>query len=153
MRPASESTLSGAMLFHQSDLDIETHGRSSLDLTAALQSVVRNANVSRGLCTIFVHHTSASLMVCENADAAVRSDLERFFSKLVPDGDPLFKHTDEGPDDMPSHVRSILTQTSIGLPIRDGKLDLGVWQGIYLYEHRHAPHRRRISVTIVGEPA
>jgi secondary thiamine-phosphate synthase enzyme len=102
---------------------------------------------------VFVHHTSASLMVCENADPLVRADLERFFAKLVPDGDPLFEHTDEGPDDMPSHVRSILTQTSLGLPIRGGKLDLGTWQGIYLYEHRHAPHRRRISVTIVGEPA
>jgi secondary thiamine-phosphate synthase enzyme len=90
-------------------------------------------------------------MVCENADDMVREDLERFFTRLVPDGDRIFAHVAEGPDDMPSHVRSILTQTSLGLPIQGGKLDLGVWQGIYLYEHRHAPHRRRVSVTIVGE--
>jgi secondary thiamine-phosphate synthase enzyme len=140
------------MQCHQSDLEIEMKGRGTRDLTDELQRAVRDARVSRGLCTVFVHHTSASLMVCENADPTVRADLERFFAKLVPDGDALFKHTDEGPDDMPSHVRSILTQTSLGLPIRGGKLDLGTWQGVYLYEHRHAPHRRRISITIVGEP-
>jgi secondary thiamine-phosphate synthase enzyme len=127
------------------------HGRGSHDLTAAVAAMVRDARVSRGLCTVFVHHTSASLMVCENADDMVREDLERFFTRLVPDGDRIFAHVAEGPDDMPSHVRSILTQTSLGLPIQGGKLDLGVWQGIYLYEHRHAPHRRRVSVTIVGE--
>ena len=153
MPAAYESTLCAAMQFHQSDLDIEMQGRGSRDLTSELQRIVQRAGVSRGLCTVFVHHTSASLMVCENADPLVRADLERFFAKLVPDGDALFKHTDEGPDDMPSHVRSILTQTSLGLPIRGGKLDLGTWQGVYLYEHRHAPHQRRISVTIVGEPA
>ena len=139
------------MRFHQADLEIRTEGRGTHDLTAQLQALVRDARVSRGLCTVFVHHTSASLMVCENADVVVREDLERFFTRLVPDGDKLFKHTDEGPDDMPSHIRSILTQTSLPLPVRDGKLDLGVWQGIYLYEHRHAPHQRRISVTVIGE--
>jgi secondary thiamine-phosphate synthase enzyme len=136
---------------HQADLELSSEGRSTRDLTAQLQACVCESRVSRGLCTVFVHHTSASLMVCENADVAVRKDLERFLARLVPDGDPLFQHTDEGPDDMPSHVRSILTQTSLGLPVRDGKLDLGVWQGIYLYEHRHAPHKRRVSVTIIGE--
>jgi secondary thiamine-phosphate synthase enzyme len=139
------------VLFHQSDLELAMETRGSRDLTAMLQNIVREARAKRGLCTVFVHHTSASLMICENADPNVRSDLERFFTRLVPDGDALFEHTDEGPDDMPSHVRSILTQTSLGLPIRDGKLDLGVWQGVYLYEHRHAPHRRRVSVTIIGE--
>jgi secondary thiamine-phosphate synthase enzyme len=127
-------------------------GRGTHDLTSALAGCVHEAGVSRGLCTVFVHHTSASLMICENADVDVQKDLERFLARLVPDGDKLFEHTAEGPDDMPSHVRSILTQTSLGLPIKDRKLDLGVWQGVYLYEHRHAPHRRRISVTIVGEP-
>lgn len=126
-------------------------GRGTHDLTAQLQGTVREAGARRGLCTVFVHHTSTSLMVCENADVDVRHDLERFLARLVPDGDALFRHTDEGPDDMPSHVRSILTQTSLGIPIRDHQLDLGTWQGIYLYEHRHAAHRRRISVTIVGE--
>jgi len=98
-----------------------------------------------------VHHTSASLIICENADPDVRSDLERFLARLVPDGDALFEHTAEGPDDMPSHVRSVLTQTSLGLPIAGGRLDLGTWQGLYLYEHRRAPHHRRISLSIVGE--
>ena len=138
------------MLFHQADLKISMPGRGTHDLTGALAGIVREARVASGLCTVFVHHTSASLMICENADPAVRSDLERFLARLAPDGDRLWKHTAEGPDDMPSHVRSVLTQTSIGLPIKHGKLDLGVWQGVYLYEHRHAPHDRRVSVTILG---
>jgi secondary thiamine-phosphate synthase enzyme len=94
---------------------------------------------------------SASLIICENADPTVRSDLETFIAKLVPDGDPMFEHDDEGPDDMPAHVRSVLTQTSIGIPIERGALALGTWQGLYLWEHRTAPHRRRITVTILGE--
>jgi secondary thiamine-phosphate synthase enzyme len=140
------------VLFHQADLSIHMRSRGTHDLTHALAEIVQKAGVSRGLCTVFVHHTSASIMICENADEDVREDLERFMSRLVPDGDRLFKHTAEGPDDMPSHVRSILTQTSLGLPIKNGKLDLGVWQGVYLYEHRHAAHDRRLSVTIIGEP-
>jgi secondary thiamine-phosphate synthase enzyme len=140
-------------VFHQADFERATSGRGSFDVTAEVQRIVRSSGARRGLCTVFVHHTSASLMICENADPEVRSDLERFLARLVPDGDRLFEHTAEGPDDMPSHVRSVLTQTSIGIPIQDGKLDLGVWQGLYLYEHRHAAHRRRISVTIVGPDA
>jgi len=139
-----------AVLFHQADLSIHMRARGTHDLSAALAGIVRESRVASGLCTVFVHHTSASLMICENADQDVQRDLERFLSRLVPDGDALFQHTAEGPDDMPSHVRSILTQTSLGLPIKRGKLDLGVWQGVYLYEHRHAPHDRRVSVTIVG---
>jgi secondary thiamine-phosphate synthase enzyme len=138
-------------VFHQSDLETPEESRGTYDLTQSVQRAVAQSGIRTGLCTVFVHHTSASLMICENADADVRADLERFLSRLVPDGDRLFQHTAEGPDDMPSHVRSVLTQTSLGLPIRDGKLDLGIWQGLYLYEHRHAPHRRRVSVTIVGE--
>ena len=138
------------MQLHQAELTIPTQGRGTHDLTASVNTVVREARMLSGLCTLFVHHTSASLMICENADPDVREDLERFLCRLVPDGDRLFSHTAEGPDDMPSHVRSVLTQTSLGIPIADGKLDLGVWQGIYLYEHRHAAHRRRISVTLVG---
>jgi secondary thiamine-phosphate synthase enzyme len=136
---------------HQAELSISTEGRGTHDLTAAVNASVRDSRIASGLCTLFVHHTSASLMICENADPAVREDLERFLTRLVPDGDRLFSHTEEGPDDMPSHVRSVLTQTSLGIPVRDGKLDLGVWQGVYLYEHRHAAHRRRISVTLVGD--
>src|SRR5262249_44464357 len=104
----------------------------------------------RGLCTVYVHHTSASLIVCENADPDVRSDLERYFARLAPDGDPVFEHTVEGPDDMPAHVRTILTQTSVTIPIVDGRCDLGTWQGIYLWEHQSAAHRRRLTVSLVG---
>jgi secondary thiamine-phosphate synthase enzyme len=139
------------MLFFQSNLEQPTRGRGTYDLTAKAQAAVAESGARSGLCTVFVHHTSASLMICENADPAVREDLERFLARLVPDGDRLFEHIDEGPDDMPSHVRSVLTQTSIGIPIARGRLDLGTWQGLYLYEHRHAAHTRRISLSIVGE--
>lgn len=139
------------MLFFQSNLEQTTRGRGTYDLTAKVQAAVVESGARIGLCTAFVHHTSASLMICENADPTVRTDLERFFARLVPDGDPLFQHVDEGTDDMPSHVRSILTQTSLGIPIANGKLDLGTWQSIYLYEHRRAPHARRVSLSIVGE--
>lgn len=138
------------MLLHQAELTVATRGRSIIDLTKDIAHSVRDAKVERGLCTVFVHHTSASLIISENADPDVHADLERFFARLVPDGDKLFQHTAEGPDDMPSHVRSVLTQTSLGIPIKSSKLDLGVWQGIYLYEHRHAAHKRRVSITIMG---
>lgn len=100
---------------------------------------------------MWIHHTSASLIVCENADPDVRRDLDAFFARLVPDGDPLFVHTAEGDDDMPAHVRSVLTQTSIGIPIADGQLVLGTWQGLYLWEHRTQPHGRRVTVSVIGE--
>jgi secondary thiamine-phosphate synthase enzyme len=135
---------------HQAELTVATSGRAIIDLTKDIAQRVRDAKIERGLCTVFVHHTSASLIISENADPDVHADLERFFTRLVPDGDKLFQHTAEGPDDMPSHVRSVLTQTSLGIPIKSGKLDLGVWQGIYLYEHRRAAHQRRISITILG---
>ncbi len=111
---------------------------------------VAASGVGDGLATVFVHHTSASLVLCENADPTVRSDLDAFLERLVPDGDPLFRHTAEGPDDMPAHVRSILTQSSLQVPVVGGRLDLGTWQGIYLYEHRAAGHSRRVSVTVLG---
>ena len=114
---------------------------------------MRESGVKRGLCTVFVHHTGASLIVCENAAPEVRGDLERFFARLVPDGDPDFRHTDEGPDDMPAHVRSILTQPSICIPVADARCDFGTWQGVYLWEHRTGPHRRRVTVSIVGDSA
>jgi secondary thiamine-phosphate synthase enzyme len=139
------------MLFFQTNLEQATRGRGTYDLTAKVDAAVLESGARTGLCTVFIHHTSASLIVCENADADVRTDLERFLARLVPDGDPLFEHVAEGPDDMASHVRSVLTQTSIGIPIAQGKLDLGTWQGLYLYEHRRAAHTRRISLSIVGE--
>jgi secondary thiamine-phosphate synthase enzyme len=140
-------------VFHAADLETQTQQRGSYDLTPRVQEIVRASGIDVGVCTLFVHHTSASLMVCENADPQVRRDLERFLSRLVPDGEPLFRHVEEGPDDMPSHVRSVLTQTSLGIPVRGGRLDLGVWQGVYLYEHRLAPHSRRVSVSLIGERA
>lgn len=136
------------MTTHRQALRIRTDGRGTVDLTGEIQRVIGESGVDEGLCTVFVHHTSASLIVCENADPSVRQDLDAFFARLVPDGDRLFTHTDEGPDDMPSHVRSILTQASLGLPVVGGRADLGTWQGVYLYEHRHQPHVRRVTVLV-----
>lgn len=132
----------------QKTIAIDTTGRGTLDITRQLNSVVLDAGLTTGLCNIFLQHTSASLIVCENADSDVRRDLEVFMSRLVPDGHPDFRHTAEGPDDMPAHVRSILTQTSLCVPIIEGQLGLGTWQGIYLWEHRTAPHRRRVIISI-----
>ncbi len=138
------------MPVHREKLDVETRGRGTYEITDRVQRVVAKSGVDDGLCTIFVHHTSASVIVCENADPSVRRDLEAFFARLVPDGDRLFTHTAEGPDDMPSHLRSILTSTSIGIPVERGRCDLGTWQGVYLFEHRHDPHRRKVSVVVQG---
>lgn len=129
---------------------IETSGRSTVDITAFVQDVIARSGVDTGVATVFVHHTSASLFINENADPDVRRDLEAFLSRLVPDGDPLYVHTDEGPDDMSAHVRTLLTSTSLQVPVHDGRGDLGTWQGVYLWEHRHRPHRRKISVTVLG---
>jgi secondary thiamine-phosphate synthase enzyme len=137
-------------MYESSSFVIGTQGRGTYEITDEVQEIVERTGLRRGLCTVYVHHTSASLIVCENADPDVRSDLERYFARLAPDGDPVFEHTVEGPDDMPAHVRTILTQTSVTIPIVDGRCDLGTWQGIYLWEHRSAPHRRRLTVSLVG---
>jgi secondary thiamine-phosphate synthase enzyme len=138
-------------MFHRGDLVVATRARGTYDITRQVGDIVRASSARIGLATVFIHHTSASLIICENADQTVRDDLERFAAKLVPDGDPMFEHDDEGPDDMPAHVRSVLTQTSIGIPIVNAALELGTWQGLYVWEHRTAPHQRKISVTIIGE--
>jgi secondary thiamine-phosphate synthase enzyme len=138
-------------MVHTESFTIATRGRGTYDVTEAVQRIVAASDMTRGLCTVFVHHTSASLIISENADADVRRDLDAFMARLVPDGDAIFRHTAEGPDDMPSHVRSALTQTSLGIPIARGRCDLGTWQGLYLWEHRRAAHQRRITVTLVGE--
>lgn len=138
------------MHLHRDSIVTETRGRGTQELTRAVSAIVAASGITHGLATVFVHHTSASLLVCENADPDVRRDLEAWLARAVPDGDPLYRHTAEGPDDMPAHVRSALTQTSIGVPVRDGRLDLGTWQGLFLFEHRHAAHRRRVSVTVIG---
>jgi secondary thiamine-phosphate synthase enzyme len=137
-------------LTHQETLTRRTDGRGTYELTAEVERVVRASGIETGLCHVFVRHTSASLIVCENADPTVRSDLERFVSRLVPDGDPLFEHTLEGPDDMPAHVRSVLTQVELTLPVTRGRCALGTWQGVYLYEHRTHPHSRQVVVTVRG---
>lgn len=137
-------------MIHQHTLRHRTRGRATHEITAQVQAVVRDAGIATGLCHLFVQHTSASLIVCENADPTVRNDLERFLARLVPDGDPLFEHTQEGADDMPAHVRTVLTATGLTLPVSGGRCALGTWQGIYLYEHRSDPHDRRVVVTVQG---
>lgn len=127
-----------------------TRQRGIYDITEQVEGVVRTAGVETGLCHVFIHHTSASLMICENADPAVLRDMERFMARLVPDGDPMFEHVAEGPDDMPAHVRSVLTQTGLSVPITAGRLALGVWQGIFLWEHRARGSERRVTVTVGG---
>lgn len=139
-----------ALRMHQQSLELATTGRGLTDITASIQHAVRASKMQTGLCQVYVHHTSCSLLIGENADPTVCDDLERFFARLVPDGDPLFRHTDEGPDDMPAHVRSVLTATDLSIPIRDGQASLGTWQGVFLYEHRHRPHQRRITISLIG---
>jgi secondary thiamine-phosphate synthase enzyme len=136
------------MSLYRSTLTIATQGRGTYDLTAHIQRIVAESGVREGLCHLFVHHTSASLIVCENADPQVRRDLEAFFARLVCDGDGIFGHDEEGPDDMPAHVRSVVTGVSLTLPVEKGRCDLGTWQGVYLYEHRRAPNARRVTVTV-----
>jgi len=138
-------------LMHQLELHIETDGRGTYDLTQQVVAAIEQSGIETGLCHIFLRHTSASLMLCENADPAVMDDLESFMARLTPDGDPMFTHTAEGPDDMSAHVRSVLTHNDLHVPVRGSKCDLGVWQGIYLWEHRHAPHRRSITLTVMGQ--
>jgi secondary thiamine-phosphate synthase enzyme len=138
-------------LISQHELEISTKGRGTYDLSRDVQNVVRESGVNSGLCHIFIRHTSASLILCENADPSVMKDLETFMSRQVPDGDPMFTHTAEGPDDMPAHVRSILTQSDLNLPVRNGRCALGTWQGIYLWEHRYRAHTRRVIVTVQGD--
>jgi secondary thiamine-phosphate synthase enzyme len=134
----------------QQSFGVETRGKGLYDVTARVQSVVEQSGISSGLCTVFVAHTSASLLIQENADVEVQRDLERFFVRLVPEGDPLFKHVEEGPDDMPAHVRAALTQTSLGVPVAGQRLALGTWQGMYVYEHRNRPHTRTLIVHVLG---
>ena len=138
-------------MISQHEVSVDTGGRGTYDLTAKVQSAVRQSGIRSGICNVFIRHTSASLMLCENADPAVLSDLETFMSNQVKDGDPMFTHTAEGPDDMPAHVRSVLTQSDLNIPVLDGICALGTWQGIYLWEHRYRGHRRRVFVTVQGE--
>jgi len=138
-------------MIYRQQLIIETRRRGTFEITEQVQQVVARSGVVRGLCSVFIHHTSASLIVCENADPTVRQDLEQYAARLVRDGDPAFVHDSEGPDDMSAHIRSILTLTSLTIPVEGSRCDLGTWQGIFVWEHRTHPHRRRITVTVMGE--
>ena len=130
---------------------IAAHGRGLYEFTDEVAAWADKNNFKAGLITLFVRHTSASLLIQENADPEVRRDLERFFSRLAPDGDALFQHTSEGEDDMPAHVRTALTAVQLSVPVSGGRLALGTWQGIYLWEHRHASHRRHVAAHFIGE--
>ncbi len=140
----------GFVSVHSTTLSVRTRGRGTTEITRDVQHAVRASGIAEGLCTVFIHHTSASLTINENADPDVQRDLDAFLSRLVPDGDPLYVHTMEGPDDMPAHVRAALTQTSLSIPVSGGRCVLGTWQGVFLWEHRHRGHQRRVTVTVVG---
>ncbi|KPJ95078.1 MAG: secondary thiamine-phosphate synthase [Gammaproteobacteria bacterium SG8_15] len=135
----------------QKQLVVSTQGRGTFDITRDINAIVQESALKRGLCHVFIHHTSASLILCENADPTVRHDLETFMKRLVPDGDVMFQHIDEGPDDMPAHVRTVLTQSGLSLPVTNGHCALGTWQGVYLWEHRTRGYQRRVTVTLYGE--
>lgn len=138
-------------MVNQETLSIRTAGRGSLEISARIHECLKRSGIKQGLCNVYIQHTSASLILCENADATVRADLETFMARLVPDGDAMFQHTAEGPDDMPAHLRSILTASSLTIPVSEGRCMLGTWQGIYLWEHRYQAHTRKIIVTIYGD--
>ena len=134
----------------QKTLNLRSQGRGTIELTARVAAVVSDSGIRQGLCNVFLQHTSASLILCENAAPAVREDLETILARLAPDGDPAYAHDDEGPDDMAAHARTVLTTTTLQIPVSEGRLALGTWQGIYLWEHRHAPHARNVVVTVIG---
>lgn len=138
-------------MVHQQAFNHQTLGRGTINITRKVEDILHASGINTGMLNIFVHHTSASLILCENADPSVRRDLEYFMEKITPDGDPHYSHDDEGPDDMSAHVRTILTNSSLTIPFNNRQLLLGTWQGIYLWEHRTHPHNRQITVTIYGE--
>ena len=139
------------MHVHHERLELRTKGKGLYEITDDVQAKVDRCDVRNGTVTVFVQHTSCSLVVMENADPSARRDLEEFFDRLVPEDADYFTHGSEGSDDMPSHIRMVLTRTSETIPIADGKMQLGTWQGVFLFEHRRAPHRRKILITIMGE--
>ena len=138
------------MAIHQREFTVFFTDPATTEITDAVAAAVAEAGVAVGLCNVFVHHTSASLIISENADPDVQRDLDAFLARLAPDGDRLYVHTAEGPDDMAAHVRSVLTATTLTVPVARGRLALGTWQGVFLWEHRHAAHTRRVTVTVLG---
>jgi secondary thiamine-phosphate synthase enzyme len=138
------------MHFHHDQIEIPTNGKGLYEITDEVQSNIAKSGVQQGTATVFVQHTSCSMVIMENADPTARRDLEEFFDRLVPENADYFEHSSEGSDDMPSHIRMVLTRTSETIPIVDGEMQLGTWQGIFLFEHRRAHHRRKVLVTVVG---
>jgi len=138
-------------MIKQTTLQYDMAGRTTRNITADVQAFVAASGIQTGTCHVFVQHTSASLMLCENADPDVRHDLETFMQHIVPDGDPMFRHQDEGPDDMSAHIRTVLTNPDLTVPVSQGQCALGIWQGIYLWEHRSHRHQRRVILTVQGE--
>jgi len=138
------------MVFQQ-ELSFTTAGRSTTNITEKVQNIVAQSGINIGICHVFVQHTSASLMLCENADPDVQRDMETYMQHIVPDGDPMFLHQDEGPDDMSAHIRTVLTNPDLTMPISGGRCDLGIWQGVFLWEHRTHRHQRRVIVTVQGD--
>ncbi len=136
---------------HTQSFEVTTSGKGTFEITEQIQKIVAQSEIKSGTVTVFARHTSCSLIIMENAAPAARRDLEKFFDRLVPENAPYFEHDDEGSDDMPSHIRMVLTRSSEVVPIVDGEMQLGTWQGIFLFEHRRASHRRNIVVTVMGE--
>lgn len=139
------------MAAHTATFSVRTHGKGTSEITREVAAIVARSGIQHGTVTVFIRHTSASLVIMENADPSARRDLEKFFEKLVPEETPWFIHTQEGPDDMPSHIRMALTRTNEVIPVIGGRMALGTWQGIFLFEHRRAPHHREIAVCVSGE--
>ena len=139
------------MKTHSDSFEIETRGKGTYEITDRIAGIVRASGVTTGTVTVFIQHTSASLIIYENADRSARTDLHEFFERLVPEDADYFVHTAEGPDDMPSHLRMVLTRSSEVIPIARGRVQLGTWQGIFVFEHRRVPHRRNLAVTVMGE--
>jgi secondary thiamine-phosphate synthase enzyme len=137
-------------MIEQHTMTIQTQGRSTIDISGEIEQLLRDSKIEQGLCHVFLHHTSASLIITENADSNVRRDLENYIARLVRDGDPAYFHDQEGDDDMAAHIRAVLTQTEITIPIQRGRLALGSWQGLFLWEHRYHAHRRKLTVTLTG---
>jgi len=136
---------------HTYTIEVSTTGRQFYDLTQEVAAQVKNAKITEGLATLHLQHTSASLLIQENADPGVRRDLERFMARLCPDGDAIFEHDYEGPDDMPAHVRTAVTAVNLSIPVTKGRMTLGTWQGIFLWEHRHSGHQRKVTIHLLGQ--
>ena len=139
------------MLIHTDTIELRTTGKGLIEVTHEVEKVVNSSQITTGLCSVFIFHTSASLLITENADPSARRDVEQWFERLAPENDPLYTHTAEGPDDMPSHLRAAVTKTSETIHVDGGGLTLGTWQGLFLFEHRSRPHTRRLRVRVMGE--